>query len=108
MITPFYLAIALPAVLLQSPDTELTPALASIPLINVTMAFREALSGSFQWPLLAVAAATQLAAIAVCVFIAARLTRFEDVIAGSPGGSPGKLLFDKLRRLFGRAGRKSQ
>jgi sodium transport system permease protein len=101
MITPFYLAIALPAVLLQSPDIELTPALSAIPLVNVTMTFREAITGTYRPSLLAITGATQLAAIAVCVAIAARLTRYEDVIAGSSEGAPAKLLFQRIRRRFG-------
>jgi sodium transport system permease protein len=104
MITPFYLAIIVPALLLQSPDIELTPALASIPLVNVALTFREAISGTYRWPLLALTAATQLAAIAACLFLAARLTEFEDVVAGSQG-APGKLLLARLRRHFS-AGKK--
>jgi sodium transport system permease protein len=107
MITPFYLAIALPAGLLQSPDITLTPAMAAIPLVNVTMTFREAITGTYRPSLLAITGATQLAAIALCIAIAARLTRYEDVIAGSSEGATAKLLFQRLRRRFGRGGASS-
>jgi sodium transport system permease protein len=99
MITPFYLAIALPAMLLQSPTVELTPAIACIPLANVTMMFREALAGTFKGPLVVLTLVVQAAAIALALLVAARLARFEDLIAGSPAISAWKLL---KRRLLAR------
>jgi sodium transport system permease protein len=101
MITPFYLAIALPAMLLQSPSVELTPAIACVPLANVTMMFREALTGTFKGPLIGLTLGVQTAAIAVALFIAGRLARFEDLLAGAPGVSAWKL----LRRQLGAAKR---
>jgi hypothetical protein len=96
MITPFYLAIALPAMLLQSPAVELTPAIACIPLANVTMMFREALTGTFKGPLIALTLVVQAAAIAVALLIAGKLARFEDLLAGAPGVSAWKLFKRRL------------
>ncbi len=97
MITPFYLVIVLPTLMLQSPDARLTPALALVPLVNVALTFREALTGEARWPLVAIAAASQIAAIAGCVFVASRLTRFEDAIAGAAEGGLMKLVFARVR-----------
>lgn len=96
MITPFYLAIALPAMLLQSPAVELTPAVALIPLANVTMMFREALTGTYKAPLVALTLVVQAAAIALALFVAGRLARFEDLLAGSPSISAWKLFRRRL------------
>jgi sodium transport system permease protein len=96
MITPFYLAIALPAMLLQSPAVELTPAIACIPLANVTMMFREALAGTFKGPLVALTLVVQAAAIALALLVAGKLARFEDLLAGSPTISAWKLLRRRL------------
>lgn len=96
MITPFYLAIALPAMLLQSPAVELTPAIACIPLANVTMMFREALAGTFKGPLIALTLAVQAAAIALALLVAGKLARFEDLLAGAPGVTAWKLLRSRL------------
>lgn len=97
MITPFYLAIALPAMLLQSPAVELTPAIACIPLANVTMMFREALAGTYKGPLVALTLAVQAVAIALALLFAGKLARFEDLLAGAPGVSAWKLLRHRLR-----------
>ena len=100
MITPFYMAMVLPTLLLQSPDAGLSPVTALIPLVNVALAFRDALSGSLNVPLLGLTAAVQIAAIAICVAIASRLLRFEDTIAGPAEGGLRKLIFSRLKQSF--------
>jgi ABC-type Na+ efflux pump permease subunit len=84
MITPFYIGIALPALILQSPDVELTEAIALVPLANVTMMFREALTGTYKWPLIALTLGVQACAILLALLIASRLARFEDALVSSP------------------------
>ena len=54
MITPFYMLILpLPVVMLQAPGAKLSLSLALVPVANVTLMVREAVSGSF--PLLPIA-----------------------------------------------------
>ena len=53
MITPFYMLILLPVVMLQAPGAKLSLSLALVPIANVTLMVREAVSGSF--PLLPIA-----------------------------------------------------
>ena len=67
---------------------------------RVYVGFREALTGSVRWPLVGLAALTQAAAIAGCVFVASRLTRFEGAIAGPAEGGVLKLVFARIRGRF--------
>jgi hypothetical protein len=50
MITPFYMLILVPVMFLQTPGIQFSMALASVPVINVTMMVREAITGTFHWP----------------------------------------------------------
>src|SRR5262249_50799548 len=52
MVTPLYLLTVLPLMFLQIPGLELTPRLALIPVVNVTLLFRELIAGSYHWPLI--------------------------------------------------------
>jgi sodium transport system permease protein len=45
MVTPFYIATFMPVLFMQSPGIEFTPKMALIPIVNVAMVFREALTG---------------------------------------------------------------
>lgn len=98
MITPFYFTISLPALLLQSPDLELSSTIACIPLANVTVLFRDALSGNLNPRLIGLTLAVQLVSIAACLWIGRRLLRFEDFLAGAS-----KTTFKKILRkgIFG-------
>lgn len=98
MVSPFCMVIVAPALLLQSSDLELTPSIAMVPLLNVTVMFRDALSGTFRWPLIGLTAVVQVLAIALCLMLAGWMARFEDVFTGSFGGGLGKLLRERLFR----------
>ena len=98
MITPFYLMIILPVFLFQQPDVEFTPLLASIPVANVMLVFREAISGRYDVPLFALCLAVEIVTIVLCIWLASFLMRFEDVLVGSYEGSMWKF----LRQRFGR------
>jgi sodium transport system permease protein len=87
MVSPFYLLVILPALFLQTPDLEFTWRLALVPVINVAMMFRDAISGVFQWPLIATTVAVELALIAACLALARRILDAEDVLTGAFTGS---------------------
>jgi len=87
MITPFYMLILLPVMFLQVPGIEFSLGLAAIPVINVTMMVREAISGTFHWPQIGLTFAVSLAVIAALVRLATFILRFEDVMIGSYSGS---------------------
>jgi sodium transport system permease protein len=98
MVSPFYLIIILPVTFLQAPGTELTMRLALIPVVNVALMFREAISGVFQWPLIATTIVVELLCIALGLKIATAILSHEDVVTGSYSGSFGKFFKQRLMR----------
>lgn len=96
MITPFYMIILMPAMFLQVPGITFSFLLACIPVVNLTMMVREAISGVFHWPQIAVSVAVSLAAVVVCLRLATVILRFEDVVMGSYGGSLNSFLKERL------------
>jgi len=99
MVAPFYIALILPIMFLQSPGTEFTRRVALIPVANVMMMIREAMLGIYHWRMIGLT----LAAEAACVFLALRLAvkilAYEDFVMGSYSGSFSKFAKE---RLFGR------
>ena len=98
MITPFYMLTIVPIVFLQVPGIQFTLPLACVPIANVTMMVREALSGVFHWPQIALAVASSLLVIALCLRLATFLLQFEDVVLGSFNGSINKFIRQRLGR----------
>jgi sodium transport system permease protein len=98
MITPFYMLTIVPIVFLQVPGTKFTLPLACMPIANVTMMVREALSGVFHWPQMGLAVASSLLVIALCLWLATFLLQFEDVVLGSFNGSFNKFIQQQLRK----------
>jgi sodium transport system permease protein len=96
MASPFYIAIFLPALFLQSPDIQFTMGLALIPVVNVVMVFREAISGTFHWPLIGISFAIEFLCVALALGLAAAILRYEDFIIGSYGGNFAKFLKERL------------
>jgi len=102
MITPFYLLILLPVMFLQTPGIQFSMPLAFVPVVNVTMMVREAVTGAFHWPQIGVTIVVSLAVVAACVYAASLVLRFEDVVMGSyTGGLAGFL----RERVLGRGRR---
>jgi sodium transport system permease protein len=98
MITPFYMLILLPAVFLQAPGIRFSPALACVPMVNLTLMIREALSGVFHWGAIGLTLLVSTALIAIAVRLAAFVLQFEDVMLGSYGGSFFKFCRERLFR----------
>lgn len=96
MVMPFYLLIIMPAVFLQSPDTEFTFGLALVPAVNVVMLIREAILGTLD-PVLA---ATTLGSMTVVVVLSVAFVQWvmsrEEVLLGSGEGG----LFVFLKQKF--------
>ena len=86
MITPFYMLILVPVMFLQTPGIRFSTALASVPVINVTMMVREAITGTFHWPQIGVTVAVSLAVVAACIWAASAILRVEEVVMGSYTG----------------------
>ncbi len=87
MITPFYMVTLVPVMFLQVPGLTLTHGLALIPIVNVTLMVREALSGTYHWPQMGVTVLASLAFMVVVIRMATGLLAVEDLIAGSHNGS---------------------
>jgi sodium transport system permease protein len=98
MITPFYMLVILPVVFLQTPGLKFTLPLAFVPVVNVTLMVRAAVSGSFPLLQIGVTLAVSLALIGLCVRLAAFILRFEDVMLGSYGGSLKRFLKERVLR----------
>ena len=98
MITPFYMLVLVPIVFLQVPGLGLTFALACLPVVNLTLMVREALSGTFHWPQMAVAVAASVALIALCLRLATVIIQFEDVFVGGYRGGLARFVQDRFRR----------
>ncbi|MEX2527900.1 MAG: ABC transporter permease [Gemmatimonadota bacterium] len=105
MVMPFYLIIIMPAVFLQSPDTEFTVGLALIPAVNVVMLIREAILGTLD-PLLAV---TTLGSMTVVVVLSVAFVQWvmsrEEVLLGS--GEGGLFVFLKQKLSSGNVSRRT-
>lgn len=96
MVSPLYLGIMMPVMFLQVPGLEFTPLLALIPIVNVTMVFREAVAGVYQWPLIGVTIASEIACIILALGLAGKILRFEDFMIGSYSGKFGKFLKERI------------
>jgi ABC-type Na+ efflux pump permease subunit len=81
---------------LVSPGLELTPKLALIPIVNVAMMFREAIAGTYNWPLIGLTLAAQAVTIGALLWLATRILGQEDLLLGSYGGSFAKFLKERL------------
>ncbi|HSG49995.1 MAG TPA: hypothetical protein VLA43_19380, partial [Longimicrobiales bacterium] len=96
MVQPVYWLVFLPVLLGQQTDRTLTPAIASIPVANVSMMIRDAINGVFLWPLIAQTLAVTLATVAICLAIARHVLRFEDFLLGSFDGSFWRFVRDRM------------
>jgi sodium transport system permease protein len=99
-VTPIYLLSVLPAIATAAPEITLTPGLATIPVVNVALLFREALRGEYHWPGILITLSVSVVTAGVALFAAARLLRREEVRTGGEFS-----VRDILRWVFGRATR---
>jgi sodium transport system permease protein len=97
MITPFYMLTLLPVVFLQTPGLQFSLRLALVPIVNITLMVRAALSGAFPILPICVTVAVSVALIAACLWLAAFILQFEDVMLGSYNGSFRKFIQERLR-----------
>ena len=98
MIAPFYMLVLVPVMFLQVPGLKLTLAAALVPIVNLTLMVREALSGSLDWKAMSVTIAASLSLIALCIRLASFVLGFEDVVFGSYGGNFWKFARERMMR----------
>jgi len=98
MVQPIYFAaVIIPVLLGQQTDRTLTAAIASIPVANVAMMIRDAINGIFLWPLILQSLAVNLVVVALFLWIARFILKFEDFLMGSFDGSFWRFAKDRLR-----------
>ncbi len=100
MVTPIYLLVIFPVLVLNDPSLTFTPALASIPVVNVVMLLRQAIAGNLLWLQLGITVFSNTAAILACLWLASRILRVEKIATGAFEGN----LFQFLRQQFRPAG----
>jgi sodium transport system permease protein len=98
LVSPFFMLFLLPMAFIQGPAQEFTARVAFIPVINVALMFREAISGSFNWPLIGITIAVEAVCIAAALRLAAAILRHEDFVLGSYNGSFLKFVRQRLLR----------
>ncbi len=92
MISPFYMIVLLPVIFLQAPGLKFSVALACVPVANVAMMLRAAISGTLAWLPAVVTLAASITLIVLALALASFILQFEDVLLGSYSGSFNKFL----------------
>ena len=98
LVSPFMIAFVLPLLFIQSPSQEFTTRVALIPVVNVAMMFRQAISGYFDWKPMAITVAMEILFVTLALKIATTLVEREDFMMDSSGGA-----FLRFIRRFGRS-----
>jgi len=98
LISPFYIALILPVMFLQTPGLEFTPKIALIPVANVMMMIREAFQGDYHWRSIGITLAIETLCVAVALRIAMMVIQHEDFIVGSYQGSFAKFWKERLMK----------
>jgi len=98
LVSPFMIAFVLPLLFIQSPSQEFTTRVALIPVVNVAMMFRQAISGYFDWKPMAVTVAMEILFVTLALKIATSLVEREDFMMDSSGGA-----FLRFIRRFARS-----
>ncbi len=103
MIMPFYLIVMLPPIFLQTPGIQFSVPLSCVPVVNVTMMIRSALTGEFPMLQIAITFVASVLAIALCIRIAAYILKFEEVMIGNYNGSLKRFLRERFLAKPGRS-----
>jgi sodium transport system permease protein len=96
LVAPFYIALIVPIMFLQTPGLEFTQRIALIPVANVTMMIREAMQGIYQWRLIGLTLVVETVCVVVALRIALLVVKHEDFVMGSYNGSFAKFAKERL------------
>lgn len=80
--SPVYLIAVLPVALTFSPDVTLTPTLAIVPIVNLTLVFREVLQDRFDWPLIVQSLLLSFGYSLIAIYISAKVVSDEKFLLG--------------------------
>jgi len=98
MIGPIFLMMLVPTMFVQRVGNELTPLIASIPVLNILMVIREAINGRFNLPLISLAFVVEGAIIFMCLWLASYILSFENVLIGSYNGSLWRFIRERVKK----------
>ena len=93
---PIYLLALGPVLVTLSPNVRFTPFLATVPVVNVTLVFREVLQSRFEWTLIVWTLLSSSLWAVLAISVAAWLVSRESYLLGE--GSASQSLFARLRR----------
>jgi len=96
LVSPFYIALIIPIMFLQTPGLEFTQGIALIPVANVTMMIREAMQGIYHWRLIGLTLVVEGVCVILALRIAMMVVRHEDFVMGSYNGSFAKFAKERL------------
>ena len=96
MISPFYIALIVPVMFLQTPGLEFTPRIALIPVANVMMMIRDAFQGVYHWRSIGITLAVETACVVLALRVAMLVIQHEDFMMGSYSGGFGKFVKERL------------
>lgn len=94
LVSPFMIGFVLPLLFIQSPSQEFTTSIAFIPVVNVAMMFRQAISGYFDWKPIAITVGMEILFVTAALKFATTLVVREDFMMDGSGGA----LFRRLRQ----------
>jgi sodium transport system permease protein len=96
LVSPFYIALIIPIMFLQTPGLEFTQRIALIPVANVTMMIREAMQGIYHWRLIGLTLIVEAVCVVLALRIAMLVVKHEDFVMGSYNGSFAKFAKERL------------
>jgi ABC-type Na+ efflux pump permease subunit len=96
LVSPFYIALIMPVLFMQTPGVEFTTQIALVPVANVMMMIREAFQGIYHWRPIVITLAVEIACVFVALRIAMMVIEHEDFMMGSFSGSFGKFAKERL------------
>ena len=79
-ITPLIFLIIIPAIMAIIPGIELTPKLALVPVLNVSLLCKELVIGTYHWNYIAIIFTSTCAYAAVALFLATKMFQRESVL----------------------------
>ncbi len=79
-ISPLMIVVILPAIFSLLPGVELTPKLALVPILNVSLVSKEILSGNYPWGTIALIFVSSCVYAAAALFVAVRTFQNESVL----------------------------
>jgi sodium transport system permease protein len=79
-ITPLMFIVIIPAIAAMLPGVELTPKLALIPILNVSLLCKDLIAGTYHWNLIAIIFGSTCVYAAAALFLAVKMFQRESVL----------------------------